>query len=68
MDEVTSRDKPYLNKSDFKREHNMSKNMAIQNFKDQKKMGGMEHSKQFLEKVSHFFFPTRFNTFLNDVE
>ena len=49
MEAVCGGNKPYLDESTFNKEHNTSKNLANQIFRDKPKMGGMEFSLE--EKV-----------------
>jgi hypothetical protein len=55
LQELFSREFRELVKSDFEKKHTENKDGAIQKFKNKNKMGGLQSSTPFLEKVSFFF-------------
>ncbi|WKY06407.1 hypothetical protein Q1695_006530 [Nippostrongylus brasiliensis] len=51
MEEICGGDTPYMSTNELLEQHQMCKNDAIREFRNARKMGGVEYSVQFLEKL-----------------
>ncbi|KAK6749297.1 hypothetical protein RB195_001727 [Necator americanus] len=51
MEEICGGDTPYMSTNELREQHQICKNDAIREFRNARKMGGVEYSVQFLEKL-----------------